>query len=293
MTVLGEWERETYRIIPNFTEADAEPENEVGAVAADYRYSQDALTVTASLRHDINDLFKDATTWRVGAGYALPWDGRLRASVGTGIKNPSMIELFGFFPGSNFTGNRDLQPEESLGLSVGYEQSVGNFEGSIDVFYSELQDEITTVFNPDFTSTVINLDTDSTRSGIELEGRYTLGDFVITGAATLLDSEQDGLEEIRRPDFTASASINWNATDDLFLSAFIDHTGSQRDTDFATFTDVTLDSFTLIGAHANYALNDVVSVSLRGENLLDADYQEIVGFTSPGRAVFMGLSADF
>lgn len=294
LTVLGELERETYQIEPNFTEADAKPENDMAAVAADYRFTQGNVVLSASARHDINDLFNDATTWRLGAGYGFAWDGRVRASVGTGVKNPSLIELFGFFPGSNFTGNPDLKPETSIGVSLGYEQTVGNFRGAVDLFYSELEDEIVTrSLPPTFAQTVANLDTTSTRQGIELEASYTVGNIALTGAATFLKSEQNDIEEIRRPDLTASASVVWTATDALQLSAHIDHTGSQLDTDFATFSDVTLDAFTLIGARAQYAVNDHVSVSLRGENLLDESYQEIVGFASPGRGVYAGLSLDF
>ena len=293
LTGLAEYERETYRIEPNFTEDGAEPENEVGAIAGDYRYTSGDLTLSASARHDINDLFQDATTWRLGAGHDLPWDGRIRASVGTGVKNPSLIELFGFFPGSRFTGNADLQPERSTGVSVGYEQRVGDFEASVDVFHSELENEITTLFNPDFTTSVVNLETDSTRSGVELEASYDLGDIRLQGAATFLDSEQDGQEEIRRPDFSASLSGAWQATDALLVSAHLDHTGSQLDTDFATFSAVELDSFTVLGARAVLALGDHATLSLRGENLLDENYQEIVGFAAPGRAVFIGLSGEF
>lgn len=294
LTLLGEHERETYRIEPNFTEDGAEPSNGMAAIAADYRFSQGPLTLTGSVRHDVNDLFNDVTTWRVGAAYGFDWDGRLRASLGTGVKNPSLIELFGFFPGSNFTGNPDLKPETSTGISVGYEQTVGNFEGSIDLFYSELEDEIITQFlPPTFMQTVANLGTTSTRQGVELSARYRIGAVSLAGAATFLGSKQNGVEEIRRPDFTGSWSLLWDVTDDLQLSTQIDHTGSQRDTDFATFSDVTLEAFTLVGAKLRYRLSDQVGLSLRGENLLDEDYQEIVGFASPGRAVFAGLSLDF
>lgn len=294
LTVLGEVERETYSIEPNFTEAGAKPDNDMAAVAVDYRFTQGDVVLSASARHDINDLFQDATTWRVGAGYGFAWDGRVRASVGTGVKNPSLIELFGFFPGSNFTGNPDLKPETSIGASVGYEQDIGNFSGSVDLFYSELDNEIITRFlPPNFAQSVANLDTTSTRQGIELEARYTQGTLTLNGTATFLQSEQNGITEIRRPDVTASVSAAWQATDALQISAQVDHTGSQLDTDFATFSDVTLEAFTLVGARASYALNDHVSVSLRGENLLDAEYQEIVGFASPGRGVYAGLSLDF
>jgi len=173
ITALAEAEHEQYEIRPNFTEPDAQPENWTYSLAGDYRYSQNDITLTASARHDFNDLFQDATTWRVGAGYGFAWDGRLRGSVGTGVKNPTLIELFGFFPSSRFTGNENLQPERSLGVSIGYEQSLGNLNYSVDLFRSELENEITTIFNPDFTSTVINLDTDSTREGIELAANWS------------------------------------------------------------------------------------------------------------------------
>jgi vitamin B12 transporter len=294
-TALAEIEREEYSITPNFTEADAEPDNLTYALAGDYRYNAGPIALTASARYDINDLFQDAVTWRVGGGYAFEdFGGRVRASIGTGVKNPSLIELFGFFPASNFTGNRDLQPENSLGFSLGYEQELGDLNLSIDYFRSELENEITTVFNPDFTSTVINVGTDSTRQGVELEARWDISEQLFArGSATLLDSEQDEIEEIRRPDFIASATITYNPIEALSLTATLDHNGSQLDTDFGTFQNVMLDAFTLIGLNAAYDIDDNFTLTLRGDNVLDEDYQEVFGFAAPGRGVYAGLKANF
>jgi len=295
LTVLGEYESELYEIIPNFTEAGAEPENETYAIAGDYKFESGDLNASVSGRHDFNDLFQDATTWRVGAGYGFDWDGRLRASIGTGVKNPTLIELFGFFPASNFTGNPDLQPERSLGFSIGYDQSLGDdFSFSVDYFRSELENEITTLFNPDFSTSVVNLESDSTRSGIELAAKWSpIDSLSLSGSASFLDSEQDDIEEIRRPNFIASATATWEPIDALALTLSIDHNGEQLDTDFATFSDVTLDSFTLVGANARFNINEHVALTLRGSNLLDEDYQEVVGFASPGQAVFGGLELEF
>ena len=294
-TALAEAEHESYSIIPNFTEADAEPDNWTYAVAGDYRYNAGPISLTASARYDINDLFEDAATWRIGGGYALEdFGGRVRVSIGRGVKNPSMIELFGFFPASNFTGNRDLQPEESLGFSLGYEQALGDLNVSVDYFRSELKDEITTIFNPDFTSTVINLESDSTRQGVELEARWDISEqFSARGSATFLDSEQDDIEEIRRPDFIASATVTYQPIEALSLTASLDHNGSQLDTDFGTFQNVTLEAFTLIGLNAAYDVDNHFTVTLRGDNLLDQAYEEVFGYASPGRAVYAGLKANF
>ncbi|CAM3756219.1 TonB-dependent receptor plug domain-containing protein [Litorimonas haliclonae] len=290
LTLLGEVEREEYELA---SDPDVPDIYNYGLVA-DYSFNGEALTLTGSIRQDINDVFADATTWRVGAGYKFGWDGRIRGSVGTGVKNPTLVELFGFFPASRFTGNPDLKPENSLGYSIGYEQDLGSLTLSADYFRSELEDEITTIFNPDFTSTVINLATDSTREGIELAAQWDIADTLyLTGSASFLDSEQDGIEEIRRPEFLASATATWDATDKLSLTVNADHTGSQLDTDFGTFSTVQLGSYTLIGANVRYAVSDIVSVYLRGTNLTDEDYQDVFGYASEGRGVFAGVSADF
>lgn len=308
-TALTEVETETYEIDPNFTEPDAEPENTNYGVAGDYRFTGDELTLTASARHDFNDLFDDSTTWRVGAGYGFSWKGRLRASAGTGVKNPTLIELFGFFPASRFVGNQDLRPETSLGVSIGYEQAIGNLNVSVDVFRSELEDEITTLFNPDFTTTVVNLGTDSTRQGLELAASWSTNDVTISSSASLLDSEENDINEIRRPNFLASLTTTWQPLESLSLTASLDHTGSQIDSRFffdpdlpdpntgnlGSFTSeaVDLDAFTLVGANARFNVSNTVALTLRGSNLLDDSYEEIFSFASPGRAVFGGLELDF
>jgi vitamin B12 transporter len=289
-TVLGEIEREEYK----FGGDPDVPHIDNYALAADYKYSGDALTLTGSVRQDMNDVFADATTWRVGAGYKFNWDGRFRGSVGTGVKNPTLVELFGFYPASRFTGNPKLKPETSLGYSIGYEQAFGGLILSADYFHSDLQDEITTIFNPDFTTSLANLTTDSTREGIEFAARWEVGNSLsLNGSTSFLDSDQDGAEEIRRPKFLASATATWDATDDLSVTANVDHTGSQLDTNFGTFTTVKLDAYTLVGANIRYAVTDIVSVYLRGTNLLHEEYQDVFGYASPGRGVFAGVSADF
>lgn len=290
LTILAELETETYKL------PTLEVDNQNKTLAADYRYSDGALTLTGSIRQDFNDRFDDALTWRAGAGYAIEnIGGRLRASVGTGVKNPSLIELFGFTPGSNFIPNPNLKPEESLGYSLGYEHKLSNLSVSVDYFHSDLENEVFTTFTPPtFAASPSNRMTDSKREGVELEARWNNdGPVSARASATFLDTEENNIKEIRRPEFLASGTLSWNATDALSLTTSIDHTGSQMDRDFATFSDVKLDAFTLVGLNASYDVNNVVTVSLRGENLLDENYQEVVGYASPGRRIFVGLRASF
>ena len=75
------------------------------------------LFLTAGVRRDFNDRFDDTSTYRLTAAYLWPeFGGRLHASYGTAIKNPTLTELFGF--SGDFKGNPNLQPEESQGFDL-------------------------------------------------------------------------------------------------------------------------------------------------------------------------------
>ncbi|NNC38191.1 MAG: TonB-dependent receptor [Acidimicrobiales bacterium] len=295
LTLLAETEEESFS---NFGGVGGGQNQEQSirnnALAGDYRFDNDALTLSVSARQDFNDMFDDSLTWRAGVGYNLEnLNGRVRGSVGTGVKNPTMTEIFGFFP-AFFVGNPDIQPEKSLGYNIGYEQSL--FENdlfiSVDYFRSDLENEILTDFSV-FPSTVINLESESQREGVEIEGRWNISEYLSGRASvTFLDTEENGVKELRRPEFQASGTLTWDV-DPFSLTLSADHTGSQIDTDFATFSRVELDSFTLLGLNAVYHINDIISVSLRGENLLDENYQEVVGYASQGRGFYAGLRADF
>ncbi|MBN4055698.1 TonB-dependent receptor [bacterium AH-315-J23] len=294
LTLLAETEKEQFSNFGGTGAGQNQDESiQNQAVAVDYRFNQNAVTLSASGRADFNDRFDDSQTWRIGGGYAFEGvGGRVRASVGTGVKNPSMTELFGFFP-AFFVGNSDIKPETSTGYNIGYDQALGGWNLSADYFRSSLKNEIFTDFGV-FPSTVRNRTTKSKREGVELEVRGSLGDIIqMRASATFLDAKENGVRELRRPKFLASATATWTPIEPLSFTLSADHTGSQIDTDFATFSRVELKAFTLVGLNIRYALSDVVTLSVRGENLLDEDYQEVVGYASQGRGVYAGISADF
>lgn len=297
LTGLVDFERETYDREDNSFGGltNASEAFESFGVAGEYALSKGALDLAASVRHDNNrSRFDDATTWRVGAGYVLEGTGgRVRASFGTGVKNPTFTELFGFFPGS-FIGNPDLKPEESTSWEIGWEQTLGGFSYSATYFDANLENEIFTAFNPDFTSTARNRAGTSERSGVELAGRWQARpNFVLSGQASFFDSQDDtGADEIRVPEMTASLAADWLLREDgLRAGLAIDHVGEQGDFDFGPFPArlVALDAYTLVALTAEYPVTDRVAVTLRGANLLDETAIDVFGYNGPGAGVFVGL----
>lgn len=253
------------------------------------------FAANASLRFDDNDnQFDNATTWRLGAAYNFTFGGKLRGSIGTGVKNPTFTELFGFFPDS-FIGNPDLVPERSRSWEIGYDQSLGNFSGSITYFSAELEDEIFTSFTPSFLSSPANRESESDRSGIEVSANYQLNDAIsLSGFASNIDSDDDNNNpEIRVPEWTASASVNWESQvkDGLRAGIAIDFIGDQDDFNFGTFPAqrINLDAYVLLSATAEYPVTDKLSLTLRGENLFDETVTDVFGSNQTGAGVFIGF----
>lgn len=250
-------------------------------------------TADLSARHDANERFEDADTWRVGLSGNLPNElGRLYASYGEGVKNPTFFDLFGFFPGS-WVGNPDLVPERSKGWNLGVELTpTDRLTLTADYFDADLEDEIINDFSV-FPATARNLAANSSRRGVELSARARLTDaWRLDASATFLDATEDGLAEVRRPETTASLALAW-APDDLpFRAAFgADYVGESEDLDFSTFPSsrVTLDAYTLVRASFAYEVADGIELTVRGENLTDENYEDVLGFATAGAGAYVGV----
>ncbi|MBO6945455.1 TonB-dependent receptor [Altererythrobacter sp.] len=302
LTFAADWERERFRNDDplDFAFTGRKSIENVG-IAGEYRFDGDVIDLSAVIRHDINDRFADETTFRLGAGYQLASSTRLRASYGTGIKNPGFFELFGFFDG-RFIGNADLSPERSESWEVGIDQLLA--EGAIALsatyFDSRLKDEIFTTFPaPDFIATPANRGTLSKQQGVELSAKAQLNDQITFDAAySWLDAKEDGVEEVRRPGNIASAALNWTAPDDAANATLIVRYNGA--TDDVAFTDPSfipvierLDSYTLINFNAEVRLTERLRLFGRVENLLDETYEQVFSFVSPGRSAAIGIRTDF
>ncbi len=82
--------------------------------------------VTAGVRADLHSRAGGAVTFRVAPAYLIAATGtRLKATLGTGFKSPSLYQLFA--PATSFgpVGNPLLRPERALGWDAGIEQSLG------------------------------------------------------------------------------------------------------------------------------------------------------------------------
>ena len=301
LTFAADYEVEGFRnATPGGFAFNGRREIEQIGLVGEYRYSGEAFDLSAALRHDINDLFRDATTFRVGAGYRITDATRLRAAAGSGVKNPGFFELYGFVDG-RFIGNAALRPEKSTGWEVGVDQRLGNSASvAVTYFDSELEGEIFTTFPPpNFIATPANRTTVSEQRGVEVSFNARLAaQWSLDAAYSYLDAEENGVEEVRRPQHIASAALTWSAPDDAASATLVvRHNGEAPD---VAFTDpsfvpvrVNLDDYTLININARVRLTDQLSAFARVDNLLGERYEQVFSFVSPGRSAAVGVEARF
>lgn len=272
------------------------------ATAAEYRGEfANRLFIAGNVRHDDNDTFKDFTTWRTSASLALREFGlRPHASVGTGVRLPTMVEQFGQFAG--FQPNPDLLPEESLGWDAGVEATFFKGRAILDVTYfnTDFKNEIFTDFSGFPITTVDNRAGKSTREGVEVALRWQIvPSLTIGGAYTWLDARDDaGLEEIRRPKNTGRVDVSYGFAEgrgNVTLAAI--YNGQARDIGFElpffSPTRLTLGEYWLVSAAASWKVQPGVEVFGRVENLLDEHYQEVYGFETARIAAYAGVKITF
>ena len=285
-----------------FGDPNQTQEMDVTSVVADYRaHIGDSLTVLASARFDDNSKFDDAVTGRLSVTWNLDDATRIRGNVGTGRKNPTFIELFGYFPGQ-FAPNPNLEPEKSISFDVGVERQVSEaMNVQLTVFRQDLENEINGfVFDPvTFLSTAENMSGTSNRDGVELAVRWDFSERTgLNASYSYIDSTSENLREVRRPRHSGSIDIDYGFMDDRGRVALIAaYGGTRTDTFFAPWPTppaiVTLSNHWLLDLTLQLQVADGVKVFARGTNLLDTDYEHVYGYNTPGRAAYAGVQVTF
>ena len=263
---------------------------------AEARYARGRVHADLALRHDRFEGSEDATSFSAGVRYALGDTLSLAANYGEGIAQPSFYDLYGFFPGS-FVGNPEVRAERSRGGDLGLHYARNRVSASATLFRQTLTNEIVSTFDPTtFLSSVANGNGKSERWGVEIEGGVRFADTLFLGANySFLSANEptvDGAEvvETRRPRHRG-AIIATGEAGRMSYGASLAVVGARDDVDFDLWPArrVKLDSYALLSARVGYRVNDTLELSLRGTNLTNSDYQDVVGYNTPGRAVFAAI----
>ncbi|MGH7606726.1 MAG: TonB-dependent receptor plug domain-containing protein [Gemmatimonadales bacterium] len=263
-----------------------------------------AVSVNGGVRIDDNQQFGTFVTWRGGVAWRLDGDTRLRASLGSGFKEPTFFENFatGFA-----TGNPDLRPERSVSWEAGIEHTVPGTTVSFAVTYFDQRFRDLIVFDFTRTPSYVNV-AEARASGVEAGVQWAPGTATLALNYTYLDTRvlegggdptfATGRRLIRRPANALNLAVTTAATGRGTASLGVHFVGDRDDLDFATFpaARVTLAPRTRVDAAAEYVLRQGtprLAVQARVENLFDDRGREIANFPVRGRWVFAGARLTF
>ena len=268
------------------------------------------IVLTTGVRVEDNQRFGTYVTYRLGAVYRLTGGTRVRATVGTGFREPSFFENYS----TGFTvGNPDLQPEHSSSWEVGLEQSLARDRASLSATFFDQRFVDMIDYDPSAAPGAPNYHNVAAAdaNGVELGMRLApAGPASVAATYTYLTTEitnpgfdpssgallAAGAPLTRRPRHSARLDARCRLAERGTMSLAVTYVGDRQDQDFSTFPfpRVTLASYTRIDLAAQLDLlrprgsTPGFAVSGRVENLLDHGYEEVKNFPARGRTLLVG-----
>ncbi|RKY92551.1 MAG: TonB-dependent receptor [Ignavibacteriae bacterium] len=271
------------------------PKSEVtttGVYLQDQFKFANSFFITGGVRYDNHNKFGEAYTYRIAPAFIFWQTGtKLKATIGTSFKAPSIFYLF-----DPFFGNEDLNPEESFGWDVGIEQ----------FFWADRVSFGLTYFNNDYKD-LIGLDEnfksfniDKVRTdGVEFffstnpaNKLYLKTVYTYTNAKNKSENSADFNKMLlRRPKTKIAYLVNYSFNEKTNFNLEIIYVSERDDKDFSSFLakTVKLDAYTLVNVAAHYDMLNFLRLFARVENIFDTQYEEVFGFGTPGLSFFGGL----
>ncbi len=243
------------------------------------------LNLNAGARWNNHSEYGNHFVYNVNPSYVFDTENgyvKLMGSYATSYITPNLTQLFGAFG-----GNPELEPEENTTIEGGIEFKLSN-QFRISTVYFDRNETNAIGYDANFMS--INIADEIDANGVEVEATW-LPWSKLSVNANYTFTERKGDNAIRIPKHKANVSLWYQFCETTNASLSYAYTGERFDTDFATFTDIALEPFSLLNFSIGHELiPNKLNVFLNADNLLNEDYRELLGFTTRGRNFRVGLN---
>jgi len=230
-----------------------------------------------------------AVTGRGGALLRVVRGVELRASAYTGLRQPTINELYRTFSlvASGVTTVTNANPNLTNELVKGYEAGVDvtplpGLKLSATAFYNRLDHAIANVTTAQTLTTItrVRQNVDAIRAqGLEFAAALDLGKVSLDGSLALTDAvvrasgaqaQINGMRPAQTPKIALAATATWKPRAGWQGGVSLRYVGSQYEDDLQAYR---MPSATTLGAFIQAPLGHGVSLILRGENLADVSVQ--------------------
>jgi len=246
----------------------------------------DSLTFTAGVRRDDHDKFDAETTGRLAVAYNPHEQVTLRASWGQGFKAPTLFQSTFFCCGAT-APNPNLKPESSEAFDVGVVYRTADARGEIGLTYFD-QDTTNLI---DFSFVVGGYENiaSATSSGFEVDAHYRFTEWFDAAISYANIDAKDGAGDnlIRVPEHSGDLIFSFNPDGRVGGTLLVKYNGEEQD------PNGVVPSWTRVDLAGRYSLSDAMEMYARIENLFDEQYQQIIGFGTPGLSGHVGARLSF
>jgi len=271
------------------------PKEKAGAAGL---YLQDQVKLgghfflAAGARLDTHSRTGAAATYRIAPAYIIGTTGtKLRATLGTGFKSPSLYQLFAPATAWGPVGNLNLRPERAIGWDAGIEQDIlgSRLRLGLTYFKTLFRDLI----DFDFAAGYINVGRART-SGVEALAEWRpREDLSLRACYTRLSAidKATGAPLLRRPrdKFSADVQARLLRRFDTVVSVLV--VGKRLDRNFSVYPyqDVSLRNYALLNAVISTPVTSSLDLFLRLDNITNTRYEMVWGYGTLGFCVNVGF----
>lgn len=262
-----------------------EQESSIDSLFALYEFKPvDNLTLTGGIRVDDHETFGSETTGRVAAAWTATDQLTFKASWGQGFKAPSIFQSTYICTFCGLTApNTNLKAETSEAYDIGvqWQSADERIVLGATLFDQETENMIDFSYTAGYDNIAL---VDS--QGVELTGAYAVNNWLgIAASYTFIDSDDgNGNALARLPESTGNISASFDPDGPFSGAVLVRYNGEEANTDGSK-----LDSWTRVDLTGSYDLNETVEIYGRIENLLDEEYQQILGYGTPGLSGSVGV----
>jgi vitamin B12 transporter len=245
-----------------------------------YNSPDKKLNIELGGRYNDHSRYGNNSTYTFNPSYTLNKDLRIFASASSGFKAPSLYQL---------SINDKLDAEKSVNYEGGISLQQKGFSTRLVYFNRRINNGIDynyitfKYFN--YVKQVVN--------GIELEATVTpVEKLTITANYTFLGSEEITQNRVttkdtvtydyllRRPKHSLNLTAGVDIAKGLYVSVSGKYASKRYDVGGYKKADVSLDSYFILGAYADYTLNPHVKFFADAQNLTNKKFFEVRGFNS-------------
>ncbi|MBK9115569.1 MAG: TonB-dependent receptor [Betaproteobacteria bacterium] len=264
------------------TDAFAVTQRNTNSATGVWQMTHDALALQANLRHDRSSQYGGETTGGIAAGYRLAPAWRVTAGYSTGFKAPSFNDLY--YPGFS---NPALQPETARNAEAGiyWTAAAGGvrWEARAIGYRNRVDDLIVFQCDADYNCLPRNVDR-ATLSGVTLGVDAAWRDTRVKGSLDLQEPEDDATGALlpRRARRHGVLTVLQQAGPVQVGAEFV--ASSLRYDDLANTRK--MGGYGIVNVTLDWPFASGWVLSVRGNNVLDKDYQLAADYATGGANVF-------